>query len=652
LDVELMKVLESKPSSSITLLLIFVSILLIAIHAWRYMPFIADDALISLRYSKRLIEGQGLTWNAGERVEGYSNLLWVLATAGLGLVRIDLVDALRVLGFLGMSATIAAVFYSHAPQNLRTLLLIFLSALFLPLSGPIAVWTIGGMEQPMVAALLAWAVVICYRRLEMPDRSPQNMLVPGFLFALLCLTRLDGALFTVAAACAILIVGGANRQTCLRIAYLAALPILFTLAQVVFRLVYYGEWIPNTALVKLTPSGKHTLNGWEYVRTGMIPILPLLATSVFSIVISFWYRFRRERMVLLCILAVSWIVYLVLIGGDILPAWRHFVPLLVLFVLIATEGAEWVGARVRSKRFAGALLVCAVLLSAFFRLQLRDNENYRAVQEQWVWDGQAIGTLMKVAFETQQPLMAVDPAGCLPYWSELPSLDMLGLNDYYLPRHPPADLGKGPIGHELGDGQYVLSRQPDLIVFRLPTGSEDACFPGGKQMQADPRFFREYSLTRFEANKPRKVVSQIWVRTRSERIGIKHLDDRIIVPAFLLNSNTATVARLDQSGKLIVTVSADTPARIGKLELPPGRWYIEAEGSRPSLRVRVLDSSDAGQTPAASSSETGRMLLDAQLPAVLDWKAMPGSTIDVEVALTSEGTVAFSQVVFTRLQKR
>lgn len=647
-----MKVLESKPYSSITLLLIVVSILLIAIHAWRYMPFISDDALISLRYSKRLIQGQGLTWNPGERVEGYSNLLWVLAAAGLGLTRIDLVNAVRVLGFLGMSATVAAVFYARAPQNLRTLLLIFLVALFLPLAGPFAVWTIGGMEQPMVAGLLAWAVVICYRELERPDRSPSSMLVPGLLFALLCLTRLDGALFTVATAGAILIIGGVKRQTGHRIAYLAALPIFFTLAQVGFRLVYYREWIPNTALVKLTPSEKHAWDGWNYVLAGTVPILPLLAITVFSIVISFWYRYQRERMILLCTLAVSWITYVVLIGGDILPAWRHFVPLLLLFILIATEGAEWVGARVRSKSFAGALLVGAVLLSAFFRLQVRDNENYRAVQEQWVWDGQAIGTLMKGAFETQQPLMAVDPAGCLPFWSELPSLDMLGLNDYYLPRHPPADLGKGPIGHELGDGQYVLSRQPDLVVFRLPTGSEDACFPGGKQMQADPRFFREYSLTRFEANKPRKVVSQIWVRRRSERIGIKHLDDRIIVPAFLLNSNTATVARLDQAGKLIVTVSADTPARIGKLELPPGRWYIEAEGSRPSLRVRVSHSSDVGQAPAAGSSETGSALLDAQVPAVLDWNAMPGSTIDVEVAITSEGAVELSQLVFTRLQKR
>ena len=38
----------------------------------------ADDALISLRYARRVCEGQGLTWSAGKPVEGYTDLLWVL----------------------------------------------------------------------------------------------------------------------------------------------------------------------------------------------------------------------------------------------------------------------------------------------------------------------------------------------------------------------------------------------------------------------------------------------------------------------------------------------------------------------------------------------------------------------------------------------
>jgi len=38
-----------------------------------------DDAYISYRYAENLARGEGLVFNHGERVEGYSNLLYVLA---------------------------------------------------------------------------------------------------------------------------------------------------------------------------------------------------------------------------------------------------------------------------------------------------------------------------------------------------------------------------------------------------------------------------------------------------------------------------------------------------------------------------------------------------------------------------------------------
>ena len=256
--------------------------------------------------------------------------------------------------------------------------------------------------------------------------------------------------------------------------------------------------------------------------------------------------------------------HIVVIGGDIFPAWRHFVPLLVLLVLMAAVGAEWAAEHIKGIGSALVAVTLALLLGAFLWLQFRDEENFRAISERWEWDGKAVGTLLKQAFGSQQPLMAVDPAGCMPYWSELPSIDMLGLNDYYLPRHPPPNMGEGAIGHELGDGQYVLNRRPDLVVFLLPTGNDRGYFLSGRQMQEDPRFFREYSLTRFESSEPHKVISRIWVRNDSERIGIQRLGDQINIPAFLLNGNDATVARLGGSGRLIVPVSNQTPAQIKK----------------------------------------------------------------------------------------
>jgi hypothetical protein len=61
-----------------------------AVQVYHYWPFMADDAFLSLRYSERLMNGKGLTWSDGQRVEGYPNLLWVLS---LGKLHIDLVPA-------------------------------------------------------------------------------------------------------------------------------------------------------------------------------------------------------------------------------------------------------------------------------------------------------------------------------------------------------------------------------------------------------------------------------------------------------------------------------------------------------------------------------------------------------------------------------
>lgn len=633
-----MKSPENNTSARLSVAVFVGAFAVLCLHTRRYLPFLADDALISLRYAKRFVEGHGLTWNAGERVEGYSNLLWVLCSAALGWVGVDLIDAVRVLGFAGMGAAMAAVVYAHPPRSVRSALSVFLALLFLPLSGPFAAWAVGGMEQPMVAGLLAWAVVLCYPRLERREATFREMLAPGLLFALLCWARLDGPVFVAAAVAAIFLIDGVSAGALRKSAGLATLPVLFCLLQLGFRLAYYGEWIPNTALVKFTPSGKHALDGWGHLRAGAFAVSPLVALAAASVALSFLKKFMRARVRFLLALTVAWAAYLVAIGGDIFPAWRHFVPLLVLLVLTAAVGAEWVGERASSRLYAGANVVFAVLLCLFVVLQFRDEENFRAVSERWEWDGQVVGTLLKRAFHEEQPLVAIDPAGCLPYWSELPSLDMLGLNDYYLPRHPPKGFGGGPIGHELGDGKYVLDRQPDLVIFLLPTGSDRGYFLSGRQMQQDPRFFRDYTLVRFEGREPYTVRSRVWARKHSERIGIRRTPERITVPGFLLCDNQQSVARLGAGGRLIVPVTREAPARINEVELAPGRWRVEAEASQPSLNVKI--------TPATA----GNTILDAQTPAVFDLRGDTRSlAVSIELAPSDADAVEVHKLTLTRL---
>ena len=56
--------------------------------------------------------------------------------------------------------------------------------------------------------------------------------------------------------------------------------------------------------------------------------------------------------------------------------------------------------------------------------------------------------------------------GIVPYYSQLPTIDMLGVNDRHI-AHRDIPLGYGVAGHEKEDGGYVISRKPEIIWLEL-----------------------------------------------------------------------------------------------------------------------------------------------------------------------------------------
>jgi len=60
-------------------------------------------------------------------------------------------------------------------------------------------------------------------------------------------------------------------------------------------------------------------------------------------------------------------------------------------------------------------------------------------------------------------LIAVDAAGQIPYFSQLPAIDMFGINDWYI-SHSESKSGQDTAGHERGDWAYVIGRAPQYVV--------------------------------------------------------------------------------------------------------------------------------------------------------------------------------------------
>jgi arabinofuranosyltransferase len=80
------------------------------------LAWLADDSFISFRYAWNLVHGHGLVYNAGEYVEGYTNLLWTIlmaAAMGVGVVPEVSSKALGIICWLLLAAVLALRSWRH-----------------------------------------------------------------------------------------------------------------------------------------------------------------------------------------------------------------------------------------------------------------------------------------------------------------------------------------------------------------------------------------------------------------------------------------------------------------------------------------------------------------------------------------------------------
>ena len=326
--------------------------------------FLTDDAFISFRYARNLLEGHGLVWNPGERVEGYSNFLWVLELAAIwAATGVPPEDAVWWLSAAFTAATLGAMaWWVWRLPDLRNRALVWWMALgLLCTSATFAVWTSGGgLETRQFTFFVVLAVVA----LTAHRGSRRGLFVASFSLALASLTRPEGPL--VAACCFAWWAaqevadrerggGGARgmgvrgwalgllRRIDWREATALALPFLLIVgAHFLWRYSYYDEWLPNTYYAKYVRPWWDI--GLQYLaaaglQTGLYLLLPLGAWAA-------WARWRERRNLAyalpLLIIALH-AAYLARIGGDFTD-WRPMDFYWPLLALPAADGVARVGA--------------------------------------------------------------------------------------------------------------------------------------------------------------------------------------------------------------------------------------------------------------------------------------------------------------------
>lgn len=547
-----------------------------------YRSYFFDDSFISLRYAARFVDGHGLTFNDGERVEGYSNFLWIVLVALLrALTHADFVLVARILGTASTAAAFLGALATAEIRRFRQAIAALLLVLALAASGPVAAWSVAGLESPLLAALVVWGVVESYPLLIAERATWSGVVAPGLLFGLAALTRPDGILFSAGAALGLLVARGHGRRGVDFALRLVSLPLGAVLLHTAFRLAYYGDWVPNTYYAKLGVSGFRLLPGLRYVLWppaplwlyALVPIAALAATHDPA---------RRRRIAFVAPSIALWTAYLVFLGGDIAPERRHLVPAFFLLFVVGLEGVLWLSERPRGAVTSSA--AAALALGAAAGLEVFDLD--RAFAAFFENDsGRAVGKFLGRAFGRQKALIAVDASGAVPFYSGLPTLDMLGLNDRYLATHRPPSFGHGLIAHELGDGAYYLRRQPDLVLFHLPPGQATPIWRGGREMVGTAEFRDLYRVVAFDTGERGIPPAIVWVRAERGRIGIRRTADRIVVPCFLLSRQGGPVTRFDGTGKLGTRLD-DGEAATTWLQMDAGSYELDVD-TREEVAVSI-----------------------------------------------------------------
>ena len=304
-----------------------------------------DDAMISMRYAQNLAGGHGLVWNSGGgAVEGYTNFLWTLVMAFLHLLalpesKICLAVMLIGAGVLVANLMLVKSLALRVSQNsfAATFASLILAAFYYPL----IYWTLRGMEVGIMTLLLNFSIL---RALDLVEGRPgRNLLALCASLAVAQLVRPDAlAPGMVIAVFVILACASQSRKAYGGALFLSlALPVL---AHTGFRLLYYGDYLPNTYYLKVTGVGlgERLARGLKVLKQqSLAHLFPLFLPSALLLAA----QIRPKRLLslapglwLLLAVFLGQAAYSVYVGGD---AWEWFfyanryiaiaVPALIIF---------------------------------------------------------------------------------------------------------------------------------------------------------------------------------------------------------------------------------------------------------------------------------------------------------------------------------
>ena len=490
---------QNSQNQSLYLILCIVFTLVGVITVYK-MKWFGDDIFITLKYVENFLAGNGLVYNIGERVEGYTDFLWAMILAFFQWLKFDPVESANTIGIL--SYLVILILFGRVSFLLNKK---FLHRYYLPftlialaLNYDFAVWGTSGLETAFYAMLLSGAFVI-YFFSSMPRKK--RLLLSGLALCLAVMTRPDAMLFVLYANALLFF-----RNLVLRLKFkelfteqliLASATILIYIPYFIWRYQYYGFIFPNTYYDKLGYEvffSRGFLYLWLYVKCHFTTILfflfiPVLVKSFSSMKETKYKQLldvimnRDQSAFYAAVFGV--LAYLILfvakVGGDFMYA-RFVVPC-IPFIYFVIEYS--VNTLVKKKSVPVIFIV--ILLLSFPETSIRKQmfmkeKDGREVSEeitgvtderyvykyQYILDNdKKIGKLMEPYFRgLDVKILVKGGQACFAYYGKFKYCqEYHGLTDTLI-AHSEVKVRGGKVGHEKNATIEYLEQKGVNFVFR------------------------------------------------------------------------------------------------------------------------------------------------------------------------------------------
>lgn len=470
---------QSTPGPGWLALLLILGCMALGVYLTTQDPAMEDDSFISFRYAHNLVEGNGLVYNLGERVEGYTNFLWTILIAFF--LWITDIEAPTIALALGLVCYLANVFIIYRIG--RALAAPFSPRPYIPLAALLTAvqWLIYSSITTGLETLPASLLVNLGLWSLLTRRTPAGTLLTGAMFILATMTRPDHSLFYIAGGLAVLYqlktaAEPVGKKGCLKTLAAYAAPFGAYCLYLAWKLSYYGSILPDTFYAK-SVTQSYFDQGLTYAFAFFTGTHFWLVALLFLVWLFIPAHNQNVRVFKLfaALGLVFYQAFILQVGGDFLYG-RFYVTLIPLMLLGAENLVYRLGSPVEGKRFRpnkAAIITGALLLMTAQGMPLLERGQVRWFIQNLAGhyfmkltspitmqhDSYIVGKFFKKTLTDRgiRPLLATGGIGMLGYYSQLPIFDIHGLIDPGTARTSLEFRGKP--GHEKGPPESYLIRR-------------------------------------------------------------------------------------------------------------------------------------------------------------------------------------------------